>query len=91
MRTYCVAVVVRSSVSEAEQKKVVKFVKDSLKDLKVTKEDEMGEKPLAYPIKHEKTGVYFVFSVEGESIPSDFEKKLINNENVLRHLVVRTK
>ena len=91
MRVYDVVFEVRGSISETEQKKAVKTVKDLLKDVKISKEDEWGEKTLAYPIKKEKTGVYYFLAIEGETIPSDLEKKILANEHVLRHLVIRTK
>ena len=91
MRTYDVALVLKTTLSEADRKKVLQSVKDILKGTKIAKEDDWGEKALAYQIKRQTTGAYFVLSVEGESIPSDFEKKLFANENIIRHLVVRTK
>ncbi len=66
-------------------------IKVLLKDLKIVKENEVGQKTLAYKIKRETSGFYFDFVLEGETVPADFEKKLLENENILRHLLLRTK
>lgn len=91
MRSYELAMVLKTSLSAAQRKKAVDIVKKQLKDLKVTKETEIGEKQLAYKIKKEDTGYYMDFLFEGESIPMDFERKLLVDENVLRHLLLRKK
>lgn len=91
MRLYDLVLVLKTSLSEADRTKLLKTVKDWLGDVKVAKEDEWGQKPLAYPIKHEVAGYYLALSLEGENLPSDFETRLLRNENVLRHLLLRTK
>lgn len=91
MRIYELALVLKSSLSQVKRKKAVDTVKNYLKGLKITKEEEVGEKTLSYKIKKEKTGYYLDFLFEGESIPMDFEKKLLTNEDVLRHLLIRKK
>jgi ribosomal protein S6 len=91
MRTYELILVVKTSLTEPLRKKLVASVKTLLKDLKIVKENEVGQKALAYKIKRETGGFYFDFMLEGEAIPSDFEKKLLENDNILRHLVLRTK
>lgn len=90
MRLYELILVVKPS-TEVLRKKTIASVKTLLKDLKITKENEMGQKALAYKIKREVNGFYFAFALEGENIPVDFEKKLLENENILRHLLLRTK
>ena len=91
MRTYELILIGKGSMSDALRKKLVTGVKSLLKDLKITKENEIGMKSLAYKIKREATGFYWDFALEGENIPADFEKKLLENDNILRHLVLRTK
>jgi len=36
------------------------------------------------------TGHYFALSLEGETVPQDLEKRILNQESILRHLLVRT-
>lgn len=92
MRLYEIVLVLRTSLSDADRKKAISAIKELLKDLKVTSEDEWGQKPLAYAIKKEAAGYYHRLIVEGEkAIPTDFETRLIRNEHILRHLVIRTK
>jgi ribosomal protein S6 len=60
--------------------------------VKITSEEELGSKALAYKIKHELMGVYYRFGLENETgVPADFEKRLLANDNVLRHLLIRKK
>lgn len=91
MRKYELVLVLKTSLSEAQRKKVIDTFKSWLKDAKFTKEEEWGQKALAYPISKEVSGYYVDFVVELENIPSDFEKRVQTNEDVLRHLLVRVK
>ncbi len=87
--TYNLVLVLRSSLKEAESKKLIEGIKDLLGKVKIT-EKEWGQKALAYPIKKEVSGLYLKWDIDSETvIPTDFEKKLINNDNVLRHLLLR--
>ena len=88
MRSYEIVLVVKTG-SDTERKKVVSFVTDLLKGMKVVKEEDLGSKALTYKIKHELSGHFYDLTVEGEMIPADFEKKVLENQAVLRHLVLR--
>lgn len=57
---------------------------------KVLEFKELGEKKLAYAIKKETNGYYFVMQVEAnhEAI-SEFDRKALLDENVLRHLIIK--
>lgn len=92
MRVYELILVLRPSLKEADRKKLTAGIKGLLKDLKITKEEEKGDMDLSYKIKQEKKGFFMELILEGEAvIPSDFEKKLFEDENVLRHLLLRRK
>lgn len=91
MRVYELILVTKASLTDTLRKKLVSGVKTLLKDVKIVKENEVGQKFLAYKIKKEINGFYFDFVLEGENIPQDFEKKLLENENILRHLLLRRK
>lgn len=91
MRTYELVLVVKSSVKEADRKKFLDQIKGWLGKIKVNKEDDWGQKALAYPIKKEDSGHYYQLVLEGETFPTDFETKVIQNGNILRHLLLRTK
>jgi small subunit ribosomal protein S6 len=99
MRTYELVLVVKPSVKEADRKKLLETVKGWLGKITVAKEEEWGQKALAYPIKKEDAGYYYQLFLEGEStadsagetIPADFETRVLQNNNILRHLLLRTK
>ncbi len=92
MRMYELVFVLKGSSTEIQRKKLIATIKDWLKSVKITKQDELGQKELSYPIKKETKGVYFDWNIEAEeSIPTEFERKLFTNEEVLRHLLIRTK
>lgn len=92
MRVYELVLVLKSALTEVQRKKLVETVKSWLGEVKVKKEDEWGQKPLSYPIKKEVSGFYLTFLIEvNEGIPSDLEKRLLGNENILRHLLLRRK
>ena len=87
MRSYQVILVVKSG-SDAERKKTVGFAKDLLKGMKITKEEDLGSKALAYKIRGEMSGHFVELVAEGE-MAADFEKKVLENLDILRHLVLR--
>lgn len=91
MRIYELALILKPSLTGVKRKKIVDLMKSDLKGAKVTEEKEVGERDLTYKIKRETKGYYMDFVFEMENIPMDFEKKLINNEDVLRHLLIRRK
>ena len=68
MRHYEIMFIVRPTLGEDEVKKVVKSFSKIITDngSKVTDEQSMGQKELAYEIKDFKSGYYFVFEVESK-------------------------
>ena len=91
MRLYELVLVLRPSLKDADKKKVLDSVKEWLKEVKVKKENDWGQKPLAYTIKREVAGHYYQLMLEGENLAKDVEQRIIRNENILRHLLLRTK
>ncbi len=91
MRTYELVLVFKPSLSESERGKLLDTVKSWLKGVKITKEEDWGSKALAYRIGQDLTGHYFDLHLEAETMVSDVEKRLLENDNVLRHLLIRTK
>lgn len=90
--------VVRPSLKEAELKKLLATVKDWLKGVKIAKEEDLGQKPLSYTIKKEIAGHYFMLQIEADpkddgksGLPKDFEERVIRQDNIIRHLLLRTK
>lgn len=92
MRIYDLVLVFKSSLSSDKRKKLVSTVTSWVKDAKVAKEEEWGSKPLSYPINKEVSGHYVYMILESEvGVPTDFEKRILAQEDILRHLLVRTK
>ena len=92
MRTYELVLVVRPSIKDVDRKKLIDQVKVWLEDVKVKKEDDWGQKPLAYTIKKEIAGNYYLLQLETDkTIPQDLERKIIAKDDIIRHLLVRTK
>lgn len=92
MRRYQLAMVLKISLSAVQRKKIITTIKEWLKGLKLVKEEELGEKQLSYKIKKESAGFYMDFLFEGETvIPQDFERRLLANDSILRHLLIRKK
>lgn len=89
MRNYQLVLVLKTSMSAPDRKKLVDGVKDLFKGAKFGKDADLGEKELSYPIKKEKSGVYLNLTLEAENLPLDLDKKLTANENVLRFLILR--
>ncbi len=88
---YQLILVLKSTLKEAEQKKLIEAIKSQLAKAKIS-EKSWGQKALAYPIKKEVSGLYLNWNIESDSVvSSDFEKKLFNNDNILRHLLLRAK
>ena len=66
-------------------KKVVTDLKGNVVEYK-----ELGEKKLAYPIKKELNGYYFVMQFEAaKEVEAELSRKAGLDENILRHLIVR--
>lgn len=92
MDKYEIMFIVKNTIEEEKVKKIA----DSLKDL-ITNDKgniidfkEMGKRKLAYPIKKEVTGTYYVMTVEANhDTIKEFSRKVSINENVLRHLVIK--
>lgn len=92
MRTYELVLVLRPSVTEPNRKKLLDTVKAWLGKTKVAKEDDWGSKALKYAIKKELSGHFYDLKLEtAEAIPADFEKRILMQDDILRHLLVRTK
>ncbi len=91
MRLYELVLVLKPSISEVNRKKLLETIKGWLASAKITKEEELGQKVLTYPIRHEQAGVFFLWNFEAETMTPDFERRIIQNEDILRHLLIRTK
>ena len=57
---------------------------------KIVNKKDMGQKKLAYPIKKQVRGNYYLFNVEATvAAINEFDRKAKIDENILRHIVIR--
>ena len=92
MKKYEIMFIVKSTNESDTIKSAAKAMESIIKDNKgkVVEMNELGEKKLAYPIKKEINGYYYVMIVEaGNDAISEFDRKALINENILRHLIIR--
>lgn len=90
MRNYKLVVVLKGDLTKEKKKKMLESIETwaGATDTKIT---ELGEKKLAYTIKREKKGDYLEMNFNSDKIDTGFEKRLINQDDILRHLMLRVK
>ena len=93
MKHYEIMFIVRPTLVEDEVKKVVKTFSKIITDngSKVTDEQSMGQRELAYEIKDFKSGYYFVFEVESKNDKAikEFDRLALINKDIIRHLITK--
>ncbi|MDO8620742.1 MAG: 30S ribosomal protein S6 [Candidatus Levybacteria bacterium] len=90
MRTYELVLVLKTSLTKDKVKKLIGEIGKWLKDIKIVKQDELGEKELAFKIKKETRGIFLDLKLEGKDVvSSDFEKRIREEADILRHLLLR--
>ena len=92
MDQYEIMFIVKNTIEEDQIKKTA----DNLQKIitsgkgKIIEFKEMGKRKLAYPIKKELTGTYYVMTVEANHATiKEFDRKVLINEDVLRHLILK--
>lgn len=93
-RSYELGFVLEPRVPEDEAQALCDKFKDMITDsgATVTYVDHWGKRKLAYPIRKFSEGRYFFIYVSTDvTVPwSDIERLMMQDEKILRHLVVRT-
>lgn len=89
MKNYELALVLKSSLSEADQKKFIDETKKTIGESgQVLAEKALGRKNLAYRIGGETNGVFFVVNFQAEApVPVELARKLRLDEDVLRYII----
>jgi len=92
MRTYEVLYILSPQVPEEEAtaiatefKKVAESTGATLKN-----EDVWGRRRLAYPIQKFNEGIYTLLVYESNASLAELDRRMKNNDRVLRHMIVRT-
>ncbi len=91
MTKYEIMYIVKTTMEDDAIKKVSEDVKALINgDSKVIEFKDLGKKKLAYEIKKELNGAYYLMIVEASNeVIKEFDRKCLINENVLRHLVIK--
>lgn len=89
---YELGFIIPTSVQEPDAQTVIGTVQGWIEELggSVTKVDYWGRRRLAYPIRDFREGYYVFLMLDFPSDKvSELERRLLLNDQVLRHLVVR--
>ena len=92
MNKYEMMFIVKATMEAEQVKATAENIKKIAEDTgaKVVEYKELGEKKLAYPIKKELNGYYFVMQLEAsKEAEAELDRKAALDENVLRHLIVK--
>ena len=92
MNKYEMMFIVKATNEGAQVSGVAEDVKKTLtaNNAKVSEFKELGLKKLAYPIKKEINGYYYLATFTAEAnVIAEINRKTSINENVLRHLVIK--
>ena len=91
-RQYELGFIIPSSVLEQDTQRIIDMVKGWVEDLggEVTNVDYWGRRRLAYPIEDYREGyyVFLLMDFPGEQLP-ELERRILLNDQIIRHLVVR--
>ncbi len=92
MNHYETLFILKPTLTEEEIKGNIEKIKDSLtsQNANILAIDNIGLRRLAYPVKKNERGIYYVLYYKAEgSIISEFERKLKFNEDVLKFLTIK--
>ncbi len=92
MKKYEVMFIVKSANESDEIKATAETMKTTVSENsgKVVEFQELGEKKLAYPIKKEISGYYYVMKIDAKNETiTELDRKASLNENILRHLIIK--
>lgn len=92
MNKYEIMFIVRADIDEKTVKDTEKALEKILTDMKskVVNTKDMGQRKLAYPIKDQVRGFYYILNVEASSeAVKEFDRKAKIDNNILRHLIIR--
>src|SRR5437870_167858 len=92
MRTYEVLYILSPQVPEEEANAISTEVKRVAESVGATlkNEEAWGRRRLAYPIHKFNEGIYHLLVFESASSLAELDRRMKNNDRVLRHMIVRT-
>ena len=92
MNKYEMMFIIKATMEEANVKAAANNIKSlaESRDGRVESVKEMGQKKLAYPIKKEVSGYYFVRTMTAnKDAIKEIDRKASIDENVIRHLIIK--
>ena len=92
MNKYEMMFIVKATIDEAKVNEVAENLKSVITSMKgeITDSKDLGQKKLAYPIKKEVTGFYFVVNFDANNeIVAELDRKARIDESVIRHMIIR--
>lgn len=92
MTNYEIMFIVKTTMESDKIKGTIDNMKKIITDGKgkIVETKDMGEKKLAYPIKKELTGYYYVLKVEASTdVIAEFDRRASIDETILRHLIIK--
>lgn len=89
MRKYKLVLLLKSGTKKEAKDKLLQDLKKWIGSVKEEKVTELGERKLAYQIKKQRSGEYVVFDFQAENLPKDLDKRILMQDDILRHLIVR--
>lgn len=92
MKNYEISFIVRPDLEKDAVEKLAKNYENVLVSHKanVLSSKELGQKELAYTIKNQKTGYYYLINVEAnDAAIKEFDRLATLDENVLRHIIIK--
>ena len=92
MKKYEISFIVRPDLEKEAVDKIAKDFENVLvkNGANILSSKELGQKELAYTIKGQKTGYYYLVNVESESLAIDeFNRLATIDENLLRHIIIK--
>lgn len=92
MNKYEMMFIVKATMESDKVKAAADMLQKIVTDAKskVVEFKELGEKKLAYPIKKEINGYYFVMQIEAtREVIAELDRKASLDESILRHLIIK--
>ncbi len=91
MTKYEIMFIVKTTMEDDAIKKIAEDAKKLINgDSKVIEFKDLGKKKLAYEIKKEVNGAYYLIICEASNeVIKEFDRKCSINENILRHLILK--
>lgn len=91
MNQYETTFIMNNQIAKEEQQTVIERITNYIKENgKIVKEDDIGARKLAYEIKKQKEGYYYLIEFEAESrIISELERIYRITDTVLKFITIR--